>query len=138
MSILGRGERVCEPEHVFPSGCSYPGDSPLPRLPEAPVGQEAVSQLWTQSFMILGSRAHLLWDLDGFTVGSILLTRGPAALGMEFSLQRVETVSPNCWRTCALGKDGFGRTPGVGDGQGGLLCCDSWGRKESDTTEQLN
>ena len=29
-------------------------------------------------------------------------------------------------------------TPGVGDGQGGLACCDSWGHKESDTTEQLN
>ena len=29
-------------------------------------------------------------------------------------------------------------TPGVGDGQGGLECCDSWGCKESDTTEQLN
>ena len=28
-------------------------------------------------------------------------------------------------------------TPGVGDGQGGLACCDSWGRKESDTTEPL-
>ena len=27
---------------------------------------------------------------------------------------------------------------GVGDGQGGLACCDSWGHKESDTTEQLN
>ena len=24
------------------------------------------------------------------------------------------------------------------DGQGGLVCCDSWGRKELDTTEQLN
>ena len=24
------------------------------------------------------------------------------------------------------------------DGQGGLVCCDSWGHKESDTTEQLN
>ena len=33
---------------------------------------------------------------------------------------------------------GFGWTPGVGDGQGGLVCCGSWGRKESDTTEQLN
>ena len=33
---------------------------------------------------------------------------------------------------------GFGWTPGVGDGQGGLACCDSWGCKESDTTEQLN
>ena len=29
-------------------------------------------------------------------------------------------------------------TLGVGDGQGGLACCDSWGRKELDTTEQLN
>ena len=28
-------------------------------------------------------------------------------------------------------------TPGVGDGQGGLACWDSWGRKESDTTERL-
>ena len=28
-------------------------------------------------------------------------------------------------------------TPGVGDGQGGLACCDSWGRIESDTTEGL-
>ena len=28
-------------------------------------------------------------------------------------------------------------TPGVGDGHGDLACCDSWGRKESDTTEQL-
>ena len=30
------------------------------------------------------------------------------------------------------------RASGVGDGQGGLACCDSWGRKESDTTERLN
>ena len=29
-------------------------------------------------------------------------------------------------------------TLGVGDGQGGLGCCDSWGRKESDMTERLN
>ena len=30
------------------------------------------------------------------------------------------------------------RPPGVGDGQGSLACCDSWGCKESDTTERLN
>ena len=29
-------------------------------------------------------------------------------------------------------------TLGVGDGQGGLACCNSWGRKESNTTELLN
>ena len=33
---------------------------------------------------------------------------------------------------------GFGRTPGVGYIQGGLVCCGSWGRNESDTTEWLN
>ena len=32
----------------------------------------------------------------------------------------------------------FEWTWGVGGGQGGLACCSSWGRKESDTTEQLN
>ena len=32
----------------------------------------------------------------------------------------------------------FRYTLGVGDGQGGLKCCDSWGCKESDTTERLN
>ena len=34
-----------------------------------------------------------------------------------------------------LNGHGLGWTPGVGDGQGGLACCGSWGRKESDTTE---
>ena len=34
--------------------------------------------------------------------------------------------------------DEFEQTLGVGDGQGGLACCDPWGRKESDTTERLN
>ena len=33
---------------------------------------------------------------------------------------------------------GLGELPGVGDGQGGLACCGSWGCKESDTTEWLN
>ena len=32
----------------------------------------------------------------------------------------------------------FEQAPGVGDGQGRLVCCSSWGRKESDTTEQLS
>ena len=32
----------------------------------------------------------------------------------------------------------FESTPGVGDGQGGLAYCDSWGCKESNMTEQLN
>ena len=37
-----------------------------------------------------------------------------------------------------LNGHGFWRTPGVGDRQGGLVCCSSWVHKESDTTERLN
>ena len=35
-------------------------------------------------------------------------------------------------------RHGFGWTPGVGDAQEGLACCDSWGHKESDMTEWLS
>ena len=37
-----------------------------------------------------------------------------------------------------LNRHGFGWTLGVGDGQGGLACCSSWGCKELNTTERLN
>ena len=37
-----------------------------------------------------------------------------------------------------LNGHGFGWTPGAGYGQGGLVCCGSWSRKESDMTERLN
>ena len=37
-----------------------------------------------------------------------------------------------------LSGHGFGWTLAVGDGQGVLVCCNSWGQKESDTTERLN
>ena len=32
----------------------------------------------------------------------------------------------------------FEQAPGVGDGQGSLVCCSPWGCKELDMTEQLN
>jgi len=41
------------------------------------------------------------------------------------------------WFAFLYGRE-FEWTPGDGDGQGGLARCDSWGRKESDTTDQLN
>ena len=37
-----------------------------------------------------------------------------------------------------LDEQELGWTPRVGDGEGGLVCCGSWGRRESDTTEWLN
>ena len=38
------------------------------------------------------------------------------------------------------GLDGqeFENPPGVGDEQGNLVCCNPWGRKESDTTVRMN
>ena len=62
---------------------------------------------------------------------------------------------PWCWERFRTGGEGDNRgwdgcmasptrwtwvwiSRGAGDGQGGLACCDSWGHKESDTTEQLN
>ena len=41
------------------------------------------------------------------------------------------------WHLLLIGH-GFGLTPGAGNGEGGLVCCDSWGLKELDTTELLN
>ena len=41
------------------------------------------------------------------------------------------------WHRWLDGRE-FEWTPGDGDGQGGLVCCDSRGQKESDTTERLN
>ena len=49
-------------------------------------------------------------------------------------LTEVETVGWHHW----LDGHEFEYTPGFGDGQGGLACCGSWGRKESDATEWLN
>ena len=59
-----------------------------------------------------------------------------------------------CWEGLGAGREGDDRgwdglmasltqwtwvwTPGVGDRQGGLVCCNSWGRKELDMTERLN
>ena len=42
------------------------------------------------------------------------------------------------WLASPIDGHEFKWTPGDGDGQGGLACCDSWGRGESDMTERLN
>ena len=60
-------------------------------------------------------------------------------------LKQINTLKMNCitkdemvgWHH-RLSGHGFGWTPGVGDGQGGLACCGPWGHKKSDTTEGLN
>ena len=51
--------------------------------------------------------------------------------------RQVSQVSMRVARGSASWLSSHGRGLG-GDGQGSLVCCDSWGRKESDTTERLN
>ena len=56
--------------------------------------------------------------------------------------RRIDAFELWCWRRLLRvpWTDGHESewAPGVGDGQGGLACCNSWGCKESDTTERLN
>ena len=52
----------------------------------------------------------------------------------EKGMTEAEMVGWHHW----LDAHEFGWTLGAGDGQGGLACCGSWGRKESDTTERVN
>ena len=76
----------------------------------------------------------ILWPLDA---KSWLIWKDRDAgkdWGQEKGMTEDEMAAWHHW----LNGCEFEWTPGVGDGQGSLVCCDSWGRKESDTTEQQN
>ena len=73
---------------------------------------------------------HLMWRVD-----SLEKTDAGSDWGQkEKEMTEDEMVG---WHQ-RLNEHEFEWTPGVGDGEGGLACCDSWGHKESDTTERLN
>ena len=93
-----------------------------------------------QSWMFIGrtevkAETPILWLPD---VKSWLIWKDPDA-GKDWGQKEKGITEDEMvgWHH-QLNGHGFGWTPGVGDGQGGLVCCGSWGRKESDTTEQLN
>ena len=72
---------------------------------------------------------HLMWRVDSLEKTHMLGGIG----GRRKRRWQDEMAGWHHW----LDEHEFGWTPGVGDGQGGLACCNSWGRKESDTTEWL-
>ena len=92
-----------------------------------------------QSWVLVGrtdveAETPILWPPD---VKRWLIWEDPDAgkdWGQEKGMTEDEMVGGHHW----LNGHGFGWTLGVGDGQGGLACCRSWGRKESDVTERLN
>ena len=92
----------------------------------------------TQSWIFIGrteAEAPVLWPPDA---KSQLIRKDPDAgkdwRQEEKGMTEDEMVGWHHW----LHGPAFEQAPGDGDGQGGLACCDSWGRKESDITEQLN
>ena len=77
----------------------------------------------------------ILWPPD---VKSLLTGKDPDA-GKDFWQKKKQAAEDEMVRSHhLLNGHESAWTPGVGDGQGGLACCDSWGHKESDMTEWLN
>ena len=77
----------------------------------------------------------ILWPPDA---KSWLIWKDPDA-GKAWGQEEKETTEDEMVGLChQLKGHEFGWAPGVGDGQGSLACCGSWGRKELDTTEWLN
>ena len=93
-----------------------------------------------QSWVFIGrtdvqAETPILWPPD---TKSWLICKDPDA-GKDWGQEKKGTTEDEMvgWHH-QLNRHGFGWTPGVGDGQGGLACCGPWGRKESDTTGWLN
>ena len=92
-----------------------------------------------QSWVFIGrndakAETPILWPPD---VKNWLIWKDPNA-GKDWRQEKGTTEDEMVGWHHRLNGHGFGWTLGVGDGQGGLVCCDSWGCKESDMTERLN
>ena len=92
-----------------------------------------------QSWIFIGrtdveAETPVLWALD---VKSWLIWKDPDA-GKDRRWEEKGITEDEMVGWHQLNGHGLGWTPGVGDGQGGLLCCSSWGCTESDTTERVN
>ena len=92
-----------------------------------------------QSLVFIGgtdveAETPILWPPDA---RSWLICKDPDA-GKDWGQEKGTTEDEMVGWHHQLNEHGFGWIPGVGDGQGGLTCCSSWGHKELDTTERLN
>ena len=81
----------------------------------------------------------LFWFLVIFFLSHPVLIGKDSDAGRDWGQEEKGTTEDEMggWHHWLDGRE-FEWTPGVGNGQGGLVCCDSWGRKESDMTEWLN
>ena len=115
----------------------------LEKTLESPLDCKAIQPVHPkgdQSWVFIGrtdaeAETPILWPP---AVKSWLIGKDPYA-GRDWGQEKKgttqdETAAWHCW----LNGHEFECTPGAGDGQGGLACCDSWDHKELDTTEWLN
>ena len=93
-----------------------------------------------QSWVFIGrsdakAETPILWTPDP---KNWHIWKDPAA-GKDWGQEKKETTEEDMfgWHHWLNGLESEW-TPGVGDGQGGLACCNSWGHKESGVTEWLN
>ena len=97
-----------------------------------PKGNQSWKFIWRTD---VEAETPILWPPDA---QSCLIWKDPGA-GKDWRREEKGTTENEMagWHHRLNGHE-FEWTPGVGDGQGGLVCCSPWGRKESDMTEWLN
>ena len=105
-------------------------ESPLDCKEINPINPKG-NQLWTFTGRT-DAEAPMLWPPDA---DSQLNGKDPDD-GKDWRQEEKGTIDDEMvgWHHWLDGHE-FEQAPGVGDGQGSLVCCSPWGRKESDTTE---
>ena len=115
------------------------------------VGEDSWESLGLQGIQPVHSKGDQSWDFFGRNDAKVetpvlwpphakswLIGKDPD-VGKDWGQEEKGTAEDEIAGWChRLDGCEFEWTLGVGDGQGGLVCYDSWGSKESDTTEQLN
>ena len=114
----------------------------LEKTPESPLACKEIQPVHSegdQSWVFFGrndakAETPVLWppDAKSWLIGK------DSGTGRDWGQENKGTKQDEMagWHHWLNGHE-FEWTPGVGDGQGGLACCNSWGRKGSDTNEQL-
>ena len=134
-------ELGCEESWALKNWCFW--TVVLEKTPESPLDCKEIQPVHSkgnQSWVFFGRtdaevETPILWPSH---VKSWLIGKDPDA-GRDWGQKEKGTTEDKMaeWHHWLDGHES-GWTPGVGDGQGGLACCDSWGHKESDATEGLN
>ena len=94
---------------------------------------------WSQFWVFIGTthaeaEVPIPWPSD---VKSWLIGKDPVS-GKDWRQEKGMTEDELVVWPHQLNGHEFEQTLGAGEGQGNLVCCSSWGQKESDTTEWLN